>query len=403
MAGKAVEVGVAATTNRSTDHGAIFVSGGAPRQIIGALAILTICGILAVGLWPFHSPTNRVRWSDSASGIRFSRHGTILSSGALDWPGSEGPSCSLEIWVQPASTWNTGTLLAFYHPSTARQFSLQQVYTDLVLQRDIRDQHRQPKLAEMYVGDVFRRKQIFVTVVSNGQDTAVYIDGHLATRSLGFGLSLADLTGKLILATSPLQNNSWPGELRGLAIYGTDLNAEQVARHFENWTQRGDPAIAGTERALALYLFGEHGGKVIHNQIGSAGDLYIPDRYLVVDQVLLEPPWQEFRTQRNYLKNIIINIAGFVPLGLFVYAYLAGVQQMKGAAVVTVLVGLTVSFAIEVLQAHLATRNSGVTDLITNTFGTCLGVVICRAAALPLGRALGARRYRRDALYRAGS
>ena len=398
MAGKLVEVGVAASTGRSTDHGTIFFSRRAPRQVIGNLAILTLCGILVAGLWPFHSPKNRVRWSDSANGIRFGRHGTVLSSGTLDWAGSAGPSCSLEIWVQPGSTWNTGTLLAFYRPSTARQFSLQQDYTDLVLQRDVRDRHRHPKLAEMYVKDVFRNKQMFVTVVSNGQDTAVYIDGHLTTRSLGFGLSVDDLRGELILANSPLQNNSWPGELRGLAIYGSGLSAEQVARHFEDWTQRGDPVLAGSERALALYLFGEHGGNIIHNQVISGSDLYIPERYLVVDQILLEPPWQEFRTQRNYLKNILINIAGFIPLGFFVYAYLSTVQQMKGAAAATVLVGSTVSLAIEVLQAHLATRNSGVTDLITNTFGTCAGVVFCRAAALPLERALVARRCRRDTL-----
>lgn len=365
--------------------------------------MLTLCGILVAGLWPFHSPKNRVRWSDSASGIRFSRHGTILSSGTLDWASSTGPACSLEIWVEPAGTWNTGTVLAFYRPSTAQQFSVRQEYTDLVLQRDIREQHRQPKLAEMYVRDAFRKRQMFVTVVSNGQDTAVYIDGHLTTRSLGFGLSMDDLRGELILADSPWQNNSWPGELRGLAIYGSDLSAEQVARHFENWTQTGNPAIAGSEHALALYLFREHGGKVIHNQVTSGSDLHIPERYLVVDQILLEPPWQEFRTQRSYLKNILINIAGFIPLGLFVYAYLSTVQQMKRAAAVTVLVGLTVSLAIEVLQAHLATRNSGVTDLITNTFGTGIGVVFCRAATLPLGRALGLRRCRRDTLYRAMS
>ena len=188
----------------------------------------------------------------------------------------------------------------------------------------------------MYVHDVFRKKQAFITVTSDGQETAVYIDGNLVTRSLRFGLSPRDLAGKLIVATSPLQSDSWSGQLRGLAIYRSELSAAQVAQHYEDWTQKGKPTVAEDERALALYLFDEHAGKIVHNQVKSGIDLYIPERYLVVHQTLLEPPWREFHTQGSYLKNVFINIAGFIPLGFFFYAYFSSVRQIKCAAVATV-------------------------------------------------------------------
>lgn len=243
----------------------------------------------------------------------------------------------------------------------------------------------------MYVNEVFRQGHVFVTVTSNGKDTAVYIDGKLATRSSRFGLSIKDLTGQLIGANSPFQHSSWSGRLRGLAIYRSELNASQVAQHYDDWTGTGNPTVAEKERPLALYLFDEHTGRIVHNRVRSETDLYIPERYVVVHQVLLEAPWKEFRAQWSYLKDIFINIAGFVPLGLFIYAYFSSARRIRCAALATVILGSIVSLTIEVLQAYLPTRNSGMTDVITNTLGTCVGVVLCRTAALAPVRVLTAK------------
>jgi len=366
-----------------------------PRQAIGALAMLTLCGILVAGLWPFHSPKNQVHWLENENGLRFGHYGTILSSGMFEGASSDGLSCSLEIWLEPAFIWNTGTLIAFYSPLATRQFSLHQSYADLELQLGTGDLHHRNQLAGMFVDGVFRRRQVFITITSNGQGTAVYIDGQLATRSLQFGLSINDLAGQLIGANSPFQHNSWSGQLRGLAIYKSELNATQVAQHHEDWTQKGKPMVAKNERALALYLFDEHAGKAIHNQVRSGIDLYIPERYLVVHQTLLESPWSEFHTQKSYLylKNGLINIGGFIPLGFSVYAYLSLARRARWPAVATVIAGAIVSLTIEVLQAYLPTRDSGMTDVITNTLGTCVGVVLCHAAAFPLVRVLATRHW----------
>ncbi|MFY9980109.1 MAG: VanZ family protein, partial [Candidatus Sulfotelmatobacter sp.] len=59
------------------------------------------------------------------------------------------------------------------------------------------------------------------------------------------------------------------------------------------------------------------------------------------------------------------------------YAYLRGrTSNSREAAFKTVFLGLLTSLTIEVLQAYIPTRQSGMTDVITNTLGTYLGVVL---------------------------
>lgn len=174
--------------------------------------------------------------------------------------------------------------------------------------------------------------------------------------------------------------------MRGLAIYGSQLNPQQVVQHYEDWTQKQEPLLVKHELPLALCPFNEHRGEVIHNAITPGTDLNIPKHYLVVDQLLFERPWQEFHTQRNYFKNCIINVGGFVPLGFLLSVYFTLVCRMKRASLAAIVVGGAVSLAIEFLQAYLPTRYSGMTDIVTNTLGTGFGVMLYHAGVLLLAR-----------------
>jgi len=222
---------------------------------------------------------------------------------------------------------------------------------------------------------------MFITVTSGGGHTLVYIDGALAGRPAHFPLSAKDFAGKLVVADSPLTHDSWAGVLRGLALYNQEVTPAQVFQHYQTWTTKGRPDITEDERAAALYLFDEGTGSIIRNRVPGGMDLFIPERYLVVRQTLLEPFWKEFYPSWGYLKEVLINITGFIPLGLFFCAYLASAGQIKSPGLVTIILGFTVSLTIEVLQAYLPTRASGTTDLITNTLGTGLGAWLYRCHA----------------------
>ncbi len=351
-------------------------------KLLGAACVLVLGGILVAGLWPFHSPRNQVTWFAGGNGLRFGQHGTILSSGkfhAARVP-AKAP-CSFEIWLEPDLTMTSGTLFAFYAPGNPRQFSVHQSDADLVLQSDILHGRDRTPGTRFYVGDLFRGgKPSFITVTSKGGRASVYIDGALARPvPKRFPLSSQDFDGKLVIANWPKEQNNWSGLLRGLAFYDQALSPAEVYHHYVTWIENGRPDVSESEGAVALYLFNERAGRVIHNQAPRGTGLYIPDRYVVLDQDFLSPFWEEFRPTWSYCNDLLVNIAGFVPLGFLLCAYFSLAARIKRPALATVLLGFTVSLVIECLQAFLPTRYSGTTDLITNTLGTYVGAELYRS------------------------
>jgi VanZ family protein len=352
----------------------------ASSKLLGVACGLLLGGLLVAGLWPFHSPRNQVVWFAGGNGLRFGGRGTILSLGKFKAANAlTGAPCSLEIWFEPAVAAASGTLFAFYAPGSPRQFSLRQSISDLALQSDLRGGRYRTLTTRLYVDDIFRRgKTLFVTITAKGGQTAVYIDGALARTAPKFPLSAKDFDGELVIANSPGVGNSWSGLLRGLAFYDQEFSPTQVSHHYQTWIEKGRPDVSENERAVAIYLFDERGGHVIHNCVPSGSDLYIPDRYLVLDQTLLCPFWVAYRPTWGYWSDVLINIAGFVPFGFLFCAYFALGGRVKRPALLTIFLGFTLSLTIESLQSFLPTRSSDMTDVITNTLGTCFGVWLYR-------------------------
>lgn len=359
----------------------------APRAwILASVCICVLISILVAGLWPFHSPKNQVTWMERANGVRFGEYGTILSLGTFQMRSSQGPApYSFEIWLQPGLTIDTNTFLAFYTPESPGSFSLHQSNADLVLEGGSQtDDQATP--ARIYVDNVFRQaKQVFITITLGPEGSTVYIDGALVRKFHQFRPSSNDFRGQLVIGDSPVKTDTWSGQLHGLAIYNRELTALQALDHCKTWTTEKKPQVAENENLVAAYLFREQAGNVVHNEVRGGIDLYIPARYMILHEKFLELPWTEFHADWGYLKNVLINVGGFIPLGIFFCAYLSSVLQVKHAPVATVILGGSVSLTIEVLQAYLPTRQSGVTDLITNTLGTGVGVMLYgRIARLPM-------------------
>lgn len=347
-------------------------------QILIGICTFVFTGILTAGLWPFHTPRNNVTWLPD--GLGFAKYGTAVSAG--DFPTSTtSPEHTIEIWIEPARTKDFSTILAFYNPGQAQQLSLHQIDDALALQTSQtsgRDAPDPTKLA--YLPRFFRqRTPVFITIATGLDGASVYVNGEAVKQFPRFQPDAQAFAGRLILATSPVVNDSWPGLFRGLALYESKLSPDQITSHYQSWLAKGEPDISAGERPVAVYSFREGRGGTVHNDasIGQSNalNLAIPNYYSIVDEKFLEPFWREFHWDWGFWKNVLINIGGFVPLGFCFDAYFRS-KRMKRPGLVAIVLGAAVSLTIEVLQSSLPTRDSGTTDLITNTLGTVLGVLL---------------------------
>lgn len=347
-------------------------------RIWDLVCVVFLITILTLGLWPFHAPRNDVTWLPDRNGLRFGKGATVFGSNAVKVANSQDDGgASIELWVQPTKVWDSGTLLTLYRPENSFQFSLLQSLADFELRIENPVKPRSGT-ARIYVDDVFRKgSPVFLTLSSSTQEISIYLDGVLAQTARGLHLAAADLAGRIIVGDSPRQTRSWKGKFMGLAFYGQALTRERVLKHYVSWKKAGRPELITEDRSVALYLFNEHTGSVAHSQIGS-GNLNIPKTYTVLDKVRLEPAWEEFEMSRSYWSAVEKNIIGFVPFGFCFYGYWLVARPIRKPALVTIVLGAAVSFTIEFLQSYLPTRESGMSDLVTNTLGTALGVLLYR-------------------------
>jgi hypothetical protein len=361
-------------------------SSSAYKAIVQALTVLVLGVVLVAGLWPFHAPRNAVTWIKNEDGLRFGHHGTLISRDAFRAVSSQdhGP-CSLEIWLTPGSMSRGGVILAFdSSPSTSTPFSLRQHGTSLAIQRYTIDEHGTPHRPWLKVDGVFHEGERFLlTVTSRPGVTTIYVNGVLAGQSPTLGVVSGDMTGRLVVATSTV-DQSWSGEISGLAIYDRELTAIEVKKHFESGIHDPESRAKDEDSRTALYLFNEREGNIVHNKIYPETDLLIPNKYCILHPALFGPLWDEFNDSGSawrrwsYWKDVAVNVAGFMPVGFVFMAYFSSVRILRRPVLVVMIVGLALSFTIEALQYFLPTRDSSISDLISNTTGTGIGAVLYR-------------------------
>jgi hypothetical protein len=166
---------------------------------------------------------------------------------------------------------------------------------------------------------LLKNQEALITVTSGTAGSVIYINGQLARSYPRHRL----LSGskeepiRIILGNSPTGHGYWQGDISGLAVYNRVLTREQISRSYQEWISGKTQLPSADSGCMALYLFDEREGKVVHNQVSAGGELMIPEVFAPLQRIVLISPWLDFEWSLVYFQDVAVNIIGFMPFGFF--------------------------------------------------------------------------------------
>jgi hypothetical protein len=350
------------------------------KKTTAAICFGIVCVMIVAAFWPFSfHPTNHVTWLSDQNGLRFSGGGIVLSTRGFEFADPQSTAgVSLELWLEPSQEKYSTALLSFSSHNNPEQFRLRQSHDFLLIVQESFATSRHQAARGLWVPHVFQaHKRRFIAICSGASGTTVYLDGVPAENSSTFKIDPKGFSGQLIVGASPTAYDTWRGELFGLALFSRELTAAQLSEHYQAWS-RGLSETLKSDQPAALYTLAERSGTFVHNQMSSGPDLAIPASYRVPYKPFLKPPWMEFYPNQAYFRDVFINISGFVPFGFFFCMLFSSSGSNRKALFATIMLGAVFSLTIEVLQGFIPMRDSGTTDILTNTLGTAVGATLCR-------------------------
>ena len=359
---------------------------------LSLFCLLIIIGLFLIGLWPLNfDPENTVIWLKDENGLRFEGFGMAYCPEPMIAPPRalelDGP-ITLELCVRSHS--EPGNMIAriisFFDGKNREVFIIGQWRSHLIIR--IRPSVPIGTRTFLEIGlknALAKSDKRFLTIISGSEGTSVSVDGAQAKYFPGVSLLSGedDHTGLLILGNSPDGRSGWRGDLLSFSIYNRLLTAEEVSLHFKNCGRFESPVTTREKEPVVFYGFSEGTGTISLNQGESRYNLSIPKIFHVLQRKTLVTPWETVHLNRYFFKDVAINIVGFIPFGLFFTVWLRNrnLPPSIPAAAIVILLGSGISLAIELLQAYLPARDSSLTDLACNIFGTILGIILSRRTA----------------------
>lgn len=356
-------------------------------KLLGGICFTILVIILMAALWPFNFfPKNEVTWLPDKNGVYFSGQGMILSLDSLNDPQQlllNKKSITIEILIRPTEEPpnSINRILSIYDGEGSEITFLGQWKKHLIIQSRIKRPVGNILHREIGVADALGKDQDYLFSLTSGTEgTTIYINGQLA-QTYPHHRMLDSITSKkigFILGNSPVGKNSWKGRIMGLAIYNRTFTAAQVFKHYQSYLENNFTMRPEKEGCIGLYLFNEKQGAVIRDYSNLNNHLTIPVLFRPVKKIILDPPWQDFRWNRSFVQDTIVNLLGFVPLGFFFTAFLLKASNWKKKIIYigVAATGFAISLTIELSQIYLPSRYSQLDDVICNSVGTVLGVII---------------------------
>ena len=304
-------------------------------------------------------------------------------------PFSGHAALSIELAVRPLTGGDTRSarILSVHDDRGKEHFFIGQWKSHLILR--IRNRKRADRHSTLEIGAdriLAAGAKRLVTVVSAEDGTSLYVDGAKFESSPRVPLlpKGSEQPGYLLLGDAPTGHEGWTGDIFELSFFDRAMPEDEIRGRFTAWKNRGSGnRHSSPDDPVISYRFDRPGSSVVPARADATYGLVLPTTYRVMHKAVLALPGDEFAFTRSFAADAALNILGFVPAGFFFFARFrrSRLSPSLPPAAVSMMLGGLLSLTIELLQAHLPTRDSSITDLALNVVGTTLGVAAFGKAA----------------------
>lgn len=313
-------------------------------------------------------------------GIRFRGSGiAFVEDLRLDGHLSNQGPFTIDLAVTPERTGMPGSypLLVLHDGADNRQLIILQYHRSLIIMNGDDYDHRQGR--PRIVGkDVLSNGETLHVVVTSGEaGTHLYVNGIWAAGRKNWRLSIPNQAKplQLVIGNSIHAKHGWIGRLHGLAISREAIPADLAMRRHAGWADGKNFEHLKTADSSLLYTFEEDSDQAFYDQSGGNQPLKVPVYLKALQKTFFVLPDKDFHFNRAAVEDMLINVLGFIPIGMVFYGFLQRFSSLDGRSHLLAVTALCVllSFSIEIAQAWIPNRTSSLSDWMLNTLGGWLG------------------------------
>jgi hypothetical protein len=345
-----------------------------------SFAILLIVLFFGLRGKAFHF-SNDVTWIKDEPGIRFGRYGiayATLDNDQIKNNLSRAKAFSIEIAIKPDAfdTRGFNLILSLHAGKDSDQLIVGQWQSSIIVMNG--DDYSHERKTKRISADIFSKppEKLLLTITTGEEGTKIYIDGKLVEARSDLILNIPE--GEMLMLTlgnSVHGNSSWRGDVYGLALYADRFGPETIENHFNARSNNKIFPFANDDGPILFFPLNEkHGTEAIDN-VTMTQKLNIPTRFHILQKRFLSLSWRDFKANRSFFQDFVINFLGFIPLGFVLCALFiqSGGGLQKKALLISVTFCFLVSLSIEIAQAWIPSRSSQGLDLMLNTVGALVG------------------------------
>jgi hypothetical protein len=186
---------------------------------------------------------------------------------------------------------------------------------------------------------------------------------------------------QLVIGNNIHAKRGWTGSLHGLAISKEAISADLAMRRHDGWVAGKNYKYLKASDTLLLYTFEEKSDHAFFDKLGGNHPLKVPVHLKALQKTFLVLPGKYFYFNQSVVKDTLINVLGFIPIGMVFYGFLERFFGSNGKFHLLAALALCVllSISIEIAQAWIPNRSSSLSDWMLNTLGGWLGAEGIRA------------------------